>query len=312
MFKALDVAKDSPLNFEKITATFVQPSVIAIACGIRNDNAINIIGTGFGIRPFRGCNHTDFFVTCKHVIDVLADIKSLDEVELKKAGLQDSHARIGVQEIGQERKVSWRWHVLEKGALKSLTINEMDICVFQLPDSGISVPSLNISENCILGSEVGVLGFPTDSNLQIGSIQPFVVKTIISSMLNYRFRNIATKDEEGNPVTTDLDLPRLALGHQLASGFSGSPVYSIQENGAVLGVVDYTPFVEDEFYKKIKSEEGRSRDERIYAQYPSFTSFAIPAKIIKSNLENYNCFKEKATSLGKTSCEWRVPRKEIY
>lgn len=312
MFKALDVDNDSPFKFEKITATFVQPSVIAIACGTRNDNTINIIGTGFGIKPLSGSIQTDFFVTCKHVIDILVDIKSLDEIELKKAELLDSDTRIGVQEIGQNKKVSWQWHVLGKGALKSLSINEMDSCVFQLPDSGITVPSLNISENCILGSEVGVLGFPTDSSLQIGSIQPFVVKTIISSMLNYRFRNIATKDEEGNPVTKDLDLPRLALGHQLAGGFSGSPVYSIQENGAVLGVVDYTPYVEDEFYKKFKSEEGRSRDERIYAQYPSFTSFAIPAKIIKSNLENYACFMEKAKSLGKAHCEWRIPREEIY
>lgn len=312
MFRALDVSKDSPLKFEMITATFIQPSVIAIACGINKDNVINIIGTGFGIKPPNGCSQTDFFVTCRHVIDGLVHIKSLDKTGLRNACLQDSDTRIGVQEIGQDRKVSWRWHVLGKGALKSLSINEMDLSVFQLPDSGIAVPSLNISEKCNLGAEVGVLGFPTDSNLQVGSIQPFVVKTIISSVLDYKFTNIETKDDDGNLVKEDRLLPRLALGHQLASGFSGSPVYSIQEEGTILGVVDYTPYIEDEFYKKTRDEDGRSRDESIYAQYPSFTSFAIPGKIIKSNIEKYFSFKEKAQRMGKTSCEWRVPREAIY
>ena len=126
----------------------------------------------------------------------------------------------------------------------------------------------------MLGAEVGVLGFPTEGNLQVESIQPFVEKTIVSSVLDYKFTNIVTKDDKGNSVTKDLILPRLALGHQLAGGFSGSPVYSIQEGGAVLGVVDYTPYIEDELYKKIKDDGGRSRDESIYAQYPSFKSFA--------------------------------------
>lgn len=312
MFKILEINDDSTLKFEKITAIFIQPSVIAIACGMRNNNIINIIGTGFGILPPSGCSQTDFFVTCRHIIDELVDIKSAAKTGLGKLGLQDSNIRIGVQEIGQDQKISWHWHVLGEGVLKTHSMVEMDLCVFQLPGSGITVPSLDISENCILGAEVGVLGFPTDCNLQVESIQPFVVKTIISSVLDYKFTNVVTKDDKGNSVTKDLVLPRLALGHQLAGGFSGSPVYSIQEGGAVLGVVDYTPYIEEEFYKKIRDEEGRSRDESIYAQYPSFTSFAIPAKIIKSNLENYSHYKEKAKSMGVTSCEWRVPRKEIY
>lgn len=312
MFKALECSEYSPSKFEKITATYIQPSVIAIACGIKDDDSINIIGTGFGIKPPSGCSQTDFFVTCRHVIDGLEDIKRRDKKGSLRKGLQDSDTRIGVQDIGPDGKISWHWHVLKERALKALSTVEMDSCVFQLPDSGITIPSLNISENCILGAEVGVLGFPTDSNFQVGSIQPFVVKTIISSLLDYKFKNVETKDEEGNSVTKDLVLPRLALGHQLAGGFSGSPVYSIQEGGAVLGVVDYTPYVDDEFYKKYSDENGRSRDERIYAQYPAFASFAIPAKIIKSNLKNYFEYKEKATIMGKTNCDWRVPRKVIY
>jgi hypothetical protein len=312
VFKVLDVSEDSSLNFEKITAAFIQPSVIAIACGIRKDNVINILGTGFGIKPLDGCSQTNYFVTCRHVIDEMVHIRDLGKYELGEVGLLDSDTRVAVQEIGQDRKVSWRWHILGKGALKTLSIIEMDLCIFQLQDSEIRVPSLNISENCILGAEVGVLGFPTDGNLQVGSVQPFVVKTIISSILDYKFTNISTRDDDGNDAKSDFVFPRLALGHQLAYGFSGSPVFSIHEGGAVLGVVDYTPFVEDTFYKKVKTETGHSRDETIYAQYPSFTSFAIPAKIIKSHLEKYPRYWEEANDMEKTKCEWRVRKDEGY
>lgn len=309
IFKSVPVAKDCSIPFEGIVATIIQPSVIAIACGMKDAGVPNILGTAFGVRPLDGADQTDFYVTCCHVINELISLKNTEDIELAKYGLKDNETYIAISKTDGNGNCNWEWRKVEKYGLKSLSTLEMDVSVFKI--DGVVVPSLNLSENAaFLGSEVGVLGFPTEANLQDSSIQPFVIKTILSSILNYKFKNVEGPDEKGDLVKKDVVLPRLALAHPLASGFSGSPVFSIQDECTVLGVVDYTPFVEDEFYTKHRSKDGHVFDSTIYGQYPTFTSFAIPSKHIIDNLNMYKYYREMATRDGKKHGFWIVPRKQ--
>jgi hypothetical protein len=283
----IPVDDKNPRLFERTLATCIQPSIIAIACGTDRTNSPNIVGTGFGIRSCPGEDRTSFFVTCQHVMDHIGYLKKLDKPELSEEGLIDNKTRIYVYKECKELYQKWYWQELPDGALKTVSILQEDISIFQI--TGIEVSPLDFSQEgkYILGDEVGIIGFPTGGNLQACSVQPFVVKTIISSILEYKF------EREVMGIKEDVTCYRLALGHPLASGFSGSPVFSILENGIVLGVIDFTPFEEEEKYCRFEDEEGRQRQGYVYGHYPAFTSLAIPSYRIQLALKMHSQLKKK-------------------
>ena len=63
---------------------------------------------------------------------------------------------------------------------------------------GIPLPSLSLSpDEYIVGSELGIVGFPNFEHLQRLSVQPYVLKTILSSHMRYPFEieNVLSLDE---------------------------------------------------------------------------------------------------------------------
>lgn len=134
--------------------------------------------------------------------------------------------------------------------------NEEDVCIYQFDGisriSGVQVPSLVLSSEAesksIWGSEVGICGFPTGCNLQDTSLQPFLIKTIISGAPLYKFKRLVK--ENGRNSLKDVISPRYAFGCSIAAGFSGSPMFSIRDDGLVMGMIDWMPIEEDEWPSK--------------------------------------------------------------
>lgn len=176
-FKTLPVEENSSLIFEKVLATIIQPSVIAIAVGKKKDDGLPIIlGTAFCISNNDECNgaKTCRFVTCDHVIESLEEIKKLDSEQLAKVGLVDKITRIVKPSMEKDGSQNWEWHELSE-PIKSLSMVEEDCSILEMP-SEISLPPLSLSSELPLwGNEVGILGFPTSGNLQGSSVQPFVI-----------------------------------------------------------------------------------------------------------------------------------------
>jgi hypothetical protein len=309
-FKTIQAEDKSPLIFEKVLATIIQPSVIAIAVGKKNDDGLPmILGTAFCISDNNendGVN-TNTFVTCDHVIELLKQIKNLDSEQLTKEGLVDNKTRIAKPCRQKDGSQYWEWHELSE-PIKSLSMIEEDCSILQMP-SDITLPPLSLSPELPLwGNEVGILGFPTSGSLQEGSIQPFVIKTIISSIINYKFSRSLPKDgtEDCEEIIYEekvITRPRMALSHSLADGFSGSPVFSISSNGLVVGMVDYTPFCEEEFYLKFNTKDGKSIDGITYGKYPTSISLAVPVNSIKYNLDHFDHYKNMAKNKDIERCK---------
>lgn len=290
IYKAIPVDKKNPMVFEKITATIIQPSIIAISCGKRENGSTNILGTAFGV-SINNNENTNYYATCEHLLDDLKWYKQLDADELKKEGLIDNKTRIAISNHANDGTNYLSWYELEDKSIKSLSIVDEDSCVFKIPPK-FKVPPLSLSlEGPYLGGEVGIMGFPTSVNLQETKPQPFVIKTILCGAVDYKFERIIPDQKEGEHKEI-VTCPRFALDHPLAPGFSGSPVFSVIHNGLVVGMVDYTPFERHIWNSKFKFED-KLKDRTsviegdVEGQYPSFASLAIPSQTIQYILEKY-------------------------
>lgn len=296
IYKAIHVDEKSPMVFEKITATIIQPSVIAISCGKRENRSVNVLGTAFGVK-MNNDEQTNYYATCAHVIDELHYYKQLDAYGIKGEGLIDNKTRIAISKYAKGGINYLSWYELEDKSIKSLSIINEDSCVFQIPPK-FSVPPLSLSlEGPYLGGEVGIMGFPTSGNLQETKPQPFVIKTNLCGVVDYKFERIIP-DEKGGEHKEIVTCPRFALDHPLAPGFSGSPVFSVMHNGLVVGMVDYTPFERSIWGTKFKFEDKMADgisviEGDIDGQYPAFASLSIPSQTIQYNLEQYPHYKEE-------------------
>jgi hypothetical protein len=146
-----------------------------------------------------------------------------------------------------------------------------DTCICRIPE--ITLPPLDLSpDEYFLGSEVGIIGFPVFERLQRISIQPYALKTILSSRICYPF------EIDGKLVGSQ----RIALGCSVAHGFSGSPVFSTRD-GKIIGMIDYVPTsitVED-----IKIIKPRLIEGDIRVDYSQGISFAVPSILIQECLD---------------------------
>ncbi len=272
----------------KLPAGKALPSIVALACGMREDGLINVIGTGFGVGTSAIDKNVMLFATCTHVVNELFRIRNLKENEGKQEGLIDNRCRIALFEGG---RILWkeiepaigRYDTIEMHNEQNQETNlteRDDCCIIGIP--GIKVPilplfksSLSLGKDQIsyeIGSEVMIIGFPVFVDHQKNFIMPYVLKTIISSSMPYLF------DRNGRKILS----PRLALGCIVGSGFSGSPVISMKE-GSIVGMIDYTPIETDVIDLKIKKPQLVEGDMRLV--YPAGITFAIPSMIIKRDLD---------------------------
>jgi len=128
----------------------------------------------------------------------IARIRDLSSIQLEREGLVDRKRRVAF--LNKDR---YEW--LEVGRIKfsdKIQIGENnfikmhDVCICHIP--GILLPSLSLSrDEYILGSELGIVGFPNFEHLQRLSVQPYVLKTILSSHMRYPFEieNVLCLDE---------------------------------------------------------------------------------------------------------------------
>ncbi|HII07550.1 MAG TPA: trypsin-like peptidase domain-containing protein [Methanotrichaceae archaeon] len=251
----------------------VLPSIVALACGKRKDGSYNVIGTGFGIGISPRDENITLLATCTHVADEIYRIWDLNEPEGRKEGLIDNITRICVFEGGK-----FLWKKVEDMELGDMQLNgisfseQHDICICRIP--GLRIPSLSLYDgsNYRLASEVLIIGYPVFGNLQTVSVLPYVLKTIISSLVTYPF------NRNGKKVLS----PRLALGCIIGGGFSGSPVISIKE-GLVVGMIDYMPIETDIIDLKISKPHCMEGDMRL--EYPAGITLAIPSMMMKGSLD---------------------------
>jgi hypothetical protein len=299
---------EGKLRFEE-AATIIQRSVIAIAFGLKKDGLPNIVGTGFGVDDQDGAISTEFFATCWHVAEEELTTRDYTERELSRNGLIDNIPRIALR-TKKGDSFEWKWYKLTEMPIRHTYWNYEDICIYQFDGiskiPGAQVPPLVLSSDAesksILGSEVGICGFPTSGNLQDISLQPFLIKTIISGTPLYKFKRLVK--ENGRDSLKDVISPRYALGCSIAAGFSGSPMFSIRDDGLVLGMMDWMPVEEDEWeskftVKEIKSENisvGKSPSKclegSIRGHYPMGFSFAIPTMRILPVLKGHPKFRK--------------------
>lgn len=210
-------------------------SVIAFAYGTREDESPNVIGTGFSVGSVdEDGKKVGVFATCLHVMKEIKKLKNCDDRTLKRIGIIDRKKYIAYKkgnkfdciEVGPYTFVSEITSDINPGK----NFAEMhDICFCRIPD--VHLPSLPLSTEYFIGSELGILGFPLFENLQKITVQPYAIKTILSCYTKYPL-----EQEDGTFNISE----RLAMGCILGEGFSGSPVFSIRD-GKVIGMVDYVP-----------------------------------------------------------------------
>jgi len=259
-------------NSAKLPAGKVLPSIVALACGMRDDGTINRIGTGFGVGTSTKDKNTMLIATCEHVVNEMFRICDLKESEGKQEGLIDNRRRIALFENG---RYSWK-EIGEFGYCdaqdeETSIAEKHDACILRVPD--IKIPSLPLWDSLSyeFASEVMIIGYPVFSDIQTQPIMPYVLKTIISSSTSYSFRRIMGRYQS----------PRLALGCIVGGGFSGSPVISIKE-GSVVGMIDYTPIEIDDI--DIKLDRPSPIEGNIRLEYPAGITLAIPSMVIKDML----------------------------
>jgi len=295
------------LKFEE-AATIVQRSVIAIAFGLKTNGLPNIVGTGFGVDDQEGARSTEFFATCWHVAEEEFIVGNYNGKDLSRNGFIDGIPRVALRTQNGDF-YQWKWYKLTGIPIRHTYWNEEDVCIYQFDGisriSGVQVPPLVLSSEAesksIWGSEVGICGFPTGCNLQDISLQPFLIKTIISGTPIYKFKRLVK--ENGRNSFKDVKSPRYALGCSISAGFSGSPVFSVRDNGLVMGMIDWMPLEEDEWSSKFvtKNVEGETGfaakshisclEGTIQGQYPMGFSFAISTMRILSVLKGHPNFK---------------------
>jgi hypothetical protein len=146
-----------------------------------------------------------------------------------------------------------------------------DVCICNIPE--ITLPPLSLSpDEYFMGSELGIVGFPNFEHLQRLSVQPYVIKTILSSHMRYPFEieNVLTESQ------------RIALDCIAGEGFSGSPVFSVRD-GNIVGMVDYMPT--ESYIEDLKITSPVLKEENIRVHYAAGISFAVPSKLIQRCLE---------------------------
>lgn len=275
-FKKISVDRSHPFE-ECITKTI--PSVISLALGGEDVERPNqFLGTAFGISLYHKKDFTDVFLTCSHVFDIL------------KAEMEETREK--TKFISQFDNGKFRWKKVE--TIKRFTptlitgnlteedfIETHDISLCRVP--GINVPPLTLSDNMyIVGAEVGILGFPNYEHLQKLHPQPYILKTIISGEMIYPM-------ETGNGLA---NADRLALGCVTGHGFSGSPVFSI-ENGHIIGMHDYAPTEKNTWMKRERTPQCKDTD--VYVEYPGGISFAIPSTRLLQTIDllETHCYRKE-------------------
>ena len=212
-------------------------SIIAFCYGTRYDGSPNAIGTGFNVANLN--DEAGLFATCLHVMNIIARIRDLSSTQVENEGLVDKKRRIAFLNNGR-----YEWN--EVGQIKFLDkiqigennfVQTHDVCICHIP--GIQLPSLSLSpDEYFMGSELGIVGFPNFEHLQKLSVQPYAIKTILSSHMRYPFEL-----DDGTIVESQ----RIALDCIAGEGLSGSPVFSVR-NENIVGMVDYLPtesYIED-------------------------------------------------------------------
>lgn len=237
------VRKEAPIFSE--VAGYIHKSMIAIAVGknVRN-GAPNIIGSGFA------ADISEYFVTCWHVIEVHDELSKLSTEELRNRNLSDNILRIAFSTPD-----GFKWKEMEKYTWLRATVKGHDICVLRF--LGIALPPLALREQSyVFGQDVGIMGFPLGSDIQNKEIAPLVLRTIISS-------------SGGIPVISQGKeiSQRIGLGSSVAGGFSGGPIFSI-EDGQVIGII------------ASKLMEGDHE-----SIWPAGISLGVPSSIIKPILQ---------------------------
>lgn len=208
------IVRDKLPTFEEIAGHIAQ-SVIPIAIGMRKDDLPNVIGTGFAVE------WAEFFATCWHVARVDDELAKLSKEQLAKKGLKDNRLRVGLR-----KGDTYHWREVEAKTWMRGVSSVTDVCIYRI--IGVAVPPLTLSpkDEWLWGSEVGIVGFPLSTVLQGNVLRPYVLKTIIAGGFEL-------------PVSSGARVSRLALGTTIASGFSGSPVFSAKD-GQVVGMVSST------------------------------------------------------------------------
>lgn len=234
------IVRDKPPTFEDVAGHVLQ-SVIAIAVGKTVDEKPNIVGTGFALLS------AEYFATCWHVAATQEEMAKLGQDDLARQELVDATLRVGVR-AGE----NYIWREVEPKTWFRVGSTEQDVCVYRIVGIGIPPLQLQASDRWLLGSEVGVIGFPLGRYLQGERIRPFVYRTFIAGGFERK-------------ITPESVVPSLALGTSLAGGFRGGPVFSAKD-GEVLGMVSSKVLEPD--------TEGRA--------WPAGISLAIVPSIIKN------------------------------
>lgn len=281
-----EVDPDPAFMFEHRISGII-PSIIAFAYGTKEDGSPNIIGTGFSVATIEE-KRAGLFATCLHVAEELKELKGLNGAELKKEGLIDNKRRIALfktetfewQEVNPIRFSS----LIKVGEFNFAKVH--DVCICRIPE--IDLPPLPLSPNkYFIGRKLGIIGFPVFDKLQRISVQPFAIKTILSSHMHYPF------ERDGKQIVSE----RLALGCVVGPGFSGSPVFSIRD-GTIVGMVDYLP--PEVYFGDIKFKEPSLYEADIRVPIPAGISLAIPSTLIQKCLDY--C----------TKMDWEDPSFEEY
>jgi len=208
------VIRDSPLPFMDVVGA-VSHSVVAVAVGTTSTGKPNIVGTGFALE------FSEYFATCWHVASAHDSLLGLSPQELASKGLKDSKFRVALPGGG-----SYHWRELEEFTWLRGKYEKVDICIFRL--IGIAIPPLTLHKGeFILGAEVGVLGFPLGNAMQGETLRPIITKTLLAGGM------------EPTPEN-HLDAGKAVLASSVATGFSGSPVFSASD-GNVMGMVSSKP-----------------------------------------------------------------------
>jgi S1-C subfamily serine protease len=243
--KFKEISVDGPRPFEEIVTKTI-PSVISLALGGEDaESPSQFFGTAFGISLNHENEPTNVFLTCSHVFDNLQAEMNETRDKIKFISLF-SNGRFIWEKVETIKRI-------EPYKMVGDFAETHDISLCRIP--GINAPPLTLSDNNYLyGEEVGLLGFPNYEHLQKLDPQPFVLKTVISGMVIYPL-------ETGNGQTK---ADRLALGCVTGHGFSGSPVFLIENTANIVGMHDYAP---------------------IDGEYPGGVSFAIPSMRLRQAID---------------------------
>lgn len=257
--------------FER-TVNATLPSVVAIAVGTHSDGVPKVIGSGFGLSTNPEDREAKFIATCWHTAEEAFKISKYNKAEMKDDDLIDKEQRIILLE---DDKPTYIKHGLRFSYLKGNAdleyVKQHDVCMCIPGD--LKIPPLRISSDKLtLGREVAIIGFPTIERLQRIAIQPFIMRSIISSILNYKFE----KETDGKTAISE----RIAIACDVGGGFSGGPVIS-SKDGKVVGMIDYLPSEIDIVDIKLTKSEYGPIEGDVRHSYPAGISLAVPAMRIK-------------------------------